>query len=118
MDGCTGVAREKVASGPPVRCRVRVIFGIGGNHLKGHEYRLGFMKVECSPEPRNEGDPEFFLFGKELAKSGEELPAFYRGVGGFAWGGLACTSRRGLGAAEVGDALFVAGDECVGGVHP
>ena len=76
------------------------------------------MKAECLPEPGNEGDPEFFLFREELSKSGEEFPALYGGVGWFAWGGLASASRWGLGGAEVGDALFVAGDECIGGVHP
>jgi len=76
------------------------------------------MEVECSPEPGNKGDPELFLFGKELPESGEEFPTFYGGVGGFAWGGLACTSRWRLRSTEVDDTLFVAGDERVGGVHP
>ena len=76
------------------------------------------MEVECSSEPRNERDPEFFLFGEELSESGEEFSAFYGCVGGLAWGGLARTSWRGLGSAEVCDTLFVAGDERVRGVHP
>jgi len=76
------------------------------------------MEVERLPEPGNEGDPELFLFGKELPESGEEFPTFYGGVGGFAWGGLACTSWWRLGSAEVGDTLLVAGDERVGGVQP
>jgi len=76
------------------------------------------MKVECSPEPRNEGDPELFLFGEELPKPGEEFPAFCKGVGGFPWRGLACTFWWGFGDTGVGDVFFVAGDDRVGSVRP